>query len=345
MTKNNNKSEMNRRDFIKITALAGSVLVGGKLIFDLVKDEFVNVKETRLLMGTIINLTVIAESKAAGEAAVAATFAELERQVAIFNYRDPGSPISKLNRNGELVDPPQELVEVLRHANQISTMTAGAFDVTVKPLLDLFKQEQPNLPGETEISALLPLVNFQNVRTSPEEISFVIKGMAITLDGIAKGYIVDAGTTVLKQLGFRNVYVEAGGDLMVSGKKKDDLDWKIGIQSPREGHPGLLAQIKVSDQAVATSGDYLQYYSADMRYHHIIDPRIGYSAPWLASVTAVSTNAMLSDALATSLMVLGPEKGLSLINSLPSVEAYLITKRLEVLKSSGFYNKLEISDM
>jgi len=169
--------------------------------------------------------------------------------------------------------------------------------------------------------------------------------MAITLDGIAKGYIVDAGTDVLTKLGFKNVFVEAGGDLMASGKKENDDPWKIGIQSPRQEQPGLLAKISVSDRAVATSGDYYQYFSADMRHHHIIDPRVGFSAPELASVTTVSEKAIHSDALATAVMVLGPEIGLRLIESLPTVEACLLTKNLEIVVSSGFHNELEVNNM
>jgi thiamine biosynthesis lipoprotein len=123
---------------------------------------------------------------------------------------------------------------------------------------------------------------------------------------------------------------------MASGLKEGDAPWKIGIKSPRDSQPGLLDQISVSDQAVATSGDYFQYYSVDLRHHHIIDPRIGYSDPELASVTVVSGRAMLSDALATAVMVLGVDQGLRLIESIPNVEAYLVAKDLEVVATSGF---------
>lgn len=338
-------NSISRRNFIKISAVAGSMLVGGKLLFDLAADEFVTVKETRLLMGTVINLAVVAESRAAGEAAVESTFAELTRQVGIFNHRDAGSPLSVLNKIGKLANPPQELIEVLSQAMAISEMTNGAFDVTVKPLVDLYSKLQQKLPGSDELEAALALVDYTKMSISNKEIVFSQPGMSVTLDGIAKGYIVDAGTAVLKRMGYENVYVEAGGDLMASGLKEGDLPWKIGIQSPRDSQPGLLNQVNVSDQAVATSGDYFQYFSADMRHHHIIDPQIGYSATELASVTIVSENALLSDALATSVMVLGIEKGIRLIESLKAVEAYLVTKNLEVVETSGFHNEPGSSNM
>jgi thiamine biosynthesis lipoprotein len=327
---------ISRRDFIKISAVAGSVLAGSKLLFNLVKDGPVTVKQTRLLMGTIINLAVVAESKAEGEAAVAATFAQLERQVAIFTHREPGSPVAILNNTGKLSKPPQELVEVLAHALEISEQTEGAFDVTVKPLVDLYQQFQPGLPGTDELKAALKRVDYSQMKVSAEEIAFNQPGMAVTLDGIAKGYIVDAGVAVLKKLGYENVYVEAGGDLMASGKKENNAPWKIGIQSPRQSKSGLLAEINASDQAIATSGDYFQYFSADMLNHHIVDPRVGISSPDLASVTVLSQNAMSSDALATALMVMGARKGLELVESLPDVDAFMITKGLDTIASSGF---------
>lgn len=333
------KNKLSRRDFIKITAVAGSVLAGGKLLFDLAKDDLVTVSETRLLMGTIINLAVIAESKSAGEAAVAATFKHLEHQVAIFSLRDPASPVAVLNRASKLANPPRELVEVLTKAVEISEMSDGAFDVTVKPLIDIYQQSLPGLPTAGAVNDVLHLVDHRNLNISKEEIAFSQPGMSITLDGIAKGYIVDAGTAVLKDFGFRNVYVEAGGDLMASGKKKGDILWKVGIQSPRNGHPGLLTQISVSNQAIATSGDYFQYFSADMLNHHIIDPRVGYSSPELASATIMSKSVMLSDALATTVMVLGVDQGITLLESLSGVEGYLVAKSLAAYQTEGFESK------
>jgi thiamine biosynthesis lipoprotein len=330
------EKQITRRDFIKITAVAGSALIGGKLLYDLVKDSTVTVKETRMLMGTIINLAVVAESRTVGMAAIDATFNELERQVAIFTTREVDSPVSILNFTGKLAKPPQELVKVLTHAAAISEMTGGAFDVTVKPLVDLYQQSQPGLPTDDKLQVALDMVDFTQLFVSGEEISLGKPGMAVTLDGIAKGYIVDAGTAVLKRLGYENVYVEAGGDLMASGKKEGDVPWEIGIQSPRKEQPGLLAQIDVSDQAVATSGDYFQFFSADMVNHHIIDPSVGFSSPELASVTVVSSSAVQSDALATGVMVLGVDRGLALLERLDGIEGYLITKSMGEYKTEGF---------
>ena len=324
-----------RRQFLNIVAVSGGAGLALKLGFGAANNSVI-VNDTRLLMGTIINLSVIAENKSAGELAVEATFAELERQVAIFNHREDNSPVAVLNRTGKLAKPPQELVEVLAKANRISNFTNGAFDVSVKPLVDLYQDAQPDLPDAAAVEAALDLVDHTKMTVTSDEISFCQPGMAVTLDGIAKGYIVDAGTAVLRRLGFANVFVEAGGDLMACGNKEGDAPWKIGIQSPRQEQPGLLAQINLSDQAVATSGDYFQYFSADLRNHHIIDPRVGASSPELASATILSANAMVSDALATAVMVLGVDAGFALLDSLDGVEGYLVSKSLDKYRTAGF---------
>ena len=225
---------------------------------------------------------------------------------------------------------------MLAEANRISNFTNGAFDVTVKPLVDLYQDGQPDLPDADAVEAALGLVDYTKMTVTSDEISFCQPGMAVTLDGIAKGYIVEAGTAVLRRLGFANVFVEAGGDLMACGNKEGDAPWKIGIQSPRQEQPGLLAQINLSDQAAATSGDYFQYFSADLRNHHIIDPRVGASSPELASATILSANAMVSDALATAVMVLGVDAGFALLDSLDGVEGYLVSKSLDEYRTAGF---------
>jgi thiamine biosynthesis lipoprotein len=311
------------------------MLVGGKYLTSLLGEKQTTVRETRMLMGTVINLAVVAESKLAGEAAVAATFAELERQIGIFDHRTDGTPVAMLNQAGVLDNPPTELVDVLTQARTVSEMTGGAFDITVKPLVDLYKQAQPDLPDESAVKAALALVDYRQVEMGNTQVAFALPGMAITLDGIAKGYIVDAGVAELKRLGYPNVYVEAGGDLMAAGEKESALPWKVGVQSPRQTESGILASFNLSDQAVATSGDYMQYYSPDMRYHHIIDPRVGVSPAELASVSIFSERAALSDALATGVMVLGIEAGMQLIEQIARVEGFLVDKALVEYQSAG----------
>jgi thiamine biosynthesis lipoprotein len=160
--------------------------------------------------------------------------------------------------------------------------------------------------------------------------------MGVTLDGIAKGYIVDQGLMTLRQWGFSNTLVEAGGDLAATGVRAPGIPWRIGIQAARERGAEIVRSFSVTDQAVATSGDYLQAYSADLGLHHILDPQKGISSPELASATVIADSGAVADALATALMVMGSQRGLALIESLPSCEAYLVGKDLRVWHSPGF---------
>lgn len=168
---------------------------------------------------------------------------------------------------------------------------------------------------------------------SKQEVRFERPGMGITLDGIAKGYIVDRGVSVLRESGYSNALVEAGGDLIASGEKGKQSPWRIGIRSPRPAATDLLAKIEVSNRALATSGDYMQPFSRDKLHHHIIDPRVGHSSPFLASATAIAPSCMMADALATALMVMDLEKGMALVKSLKDVEAYFVTKEMKIIST------------
>ena len=161
------------------------------------------------------------------------------------------------------------------------------------------------------------------------------EGMRVTLDGIGKGYVVDRGVSVLRERGFDNVFVEAGGDLVARGTKNGGEPWRIGIRRPRPGE-SLQARFDTTDCAVATSGDYMQPFTPDYSQHHIVDPRTGYSAPALASSTVSAPDAATADALATMTMVLGPRKGREVLEGLPGCEGYFVSKDLEITRTSGF---------
>lgn len=289
-------------------------------------------------MGTQINLIVYGPDCDTAEKAVHETFSRMEEAIGCLSRHNRESELSALNRNGNLDNPSKDLHNVLLLARQVSDLTHGSFDITVLPLLELYKnrKDSGSLPTGNELNSTLELVDYRNVALTPSSIHFRKKGMGVTLDGIGKGYIVDQGIDTLRALGFDSVYVEAGGDLMVTGPKEGNKPWRIGIRNPRPGKAGKLIAIGVTHQAVATSGDYMQAFTPDLRFHHIIDPRTGISPPELASATVTAPTVALADALATAAMVLGPDKSRALLESIPGCEGLFIGKDLQRYQTAGF---------
>jgi thiamine biosynthesis lipoprotein len=160
------------------------------------------------------------------------------------------------------------------------------------------------------------------------------EGMKITLGAIAKGYAVDQAIDLLKSEGIQHALIDAGGDIRAIGRKSEG-PWGIALQNPRNSSD-YVALIPLDDQAVATSGDYERFFDENKSFHHIIDPKTGYSATSLISVTVIAKNLTHADALATTIFVMGPEKGIGLLESLPDVEGLLITRDRKVLSTEGF---------
>lgn len=331
-------SQISRRDFLKIFGLTAAGAAAWKLGVPALQAGLVEVSMSRVLMGTVVNLTVVGESKAAGEQALVASLDHMRSLESALSRHQPQSELSRLNATGSLAEASDGLLAVLRRAQQVSAQTGGAFDVTVKPLLDLYRaaQRDGGLPADSQLAAVLPLVDYRNLLMSGRRVAFARQGMGITLDGIGKGYIVDEGTQALRQHGFENVLVEAGGDLLASGVKAPGSPWMLGVQPPRSGAGTMAARFHVQDRAVATSGDYMQPFTPDFSRHHILDPRRGVSPPALSSVSVVAGSGAMADALSTAVMVMGPQEGLRLIERWPDVEALLITKAGDVYRSSAF---------
>lgn len=332
---------LKRRDFLRIIG-AGSV--AGIAALALGRDDRSAaapevVTETRLLMGTVVNMTLITPDRRAGQAAITACMNQMAGLEAVMSRYQSGSQLSRLNREGTLHAASPHLMRVLREAQRIAALTNGAFDVTVKPLVDLYQHSLDDghgLPEADRVAAALARVGYRHLELGEDSVTLARAGMAVTLDGIAKGYIVDQGIGILHEAGFENVLVEAGGDLSASGSKAGRAPWRIGIQPPRDHAAPVMQTFTVTNQAAATSGDYMQSYTDTLAAHHILDPRTGYSAPELASATVIAANGMEADALATALMVMGPERGLALVETLSACEAYLIAKDARIWRSSGF---------
>ena len=320
---------IHRRRFLQITAaVGGAALTAGLAATWRRAAGFTTHQATHTLMGTQIHLTVIAADVAAARAAVGAAFTEMARLTAIFDHRAPTAALARLNAAGHLDAAPAELTAVLQAAVAYGALTGGAFDVTVLPLLDAYRA------GAGDVTALHALVDYRRIALEPGRIALGIEGARVTLDGIAKGRIIDAAVATLAAHGADRVLVEAGGDLRTLGVRVDARPWRVGVAHPRQ--PGaVLGVLTVDGRAVATSGDYMNRFTADFALHHILDPQTGRSPGDLASATVLAPTALDADALATALMVLGCRAGLALAEQLPEVDAVLVTKDLHVLQTSG----------
>lgn len=329
---------LKRRRFVQVIAAAGAL---GSLWHFGLRDKILDrqvVRQSRAMMGTQINLIVYGPDKQTCEEAIQATFSRMQNLVESFSRHCPTSELSTLNRTGKLENPGKDLRQVFLLANKISNLTQGSFDVTVLPLLDLYQRAKASssLPPKNELAQTLQLVDYQNIDIKSQEIALKKKGMSITLDGIGKGYIVDQGVRALKSRGFNSVYVEAGGDLMVTGTKNGNKPWQIGIRNPRIDSPDQLVAMGLTEKAVATSGDYMQFFTSDLKNHHIINPRTGISPPELASATVIAPTVALADGLATAAMVMGSKKSQAMLQSIPGCEGLFIGKDLKRTQTSGF---------
>ncbi|MFH0782172.1 MAG: FAD:protein FMN transferase [Pseudomonadota bacterium] len=331
---------INRRGFLQIVAVAGAITACWQLgLFGSAK-RLQSARRSQPIMGTVLNLTVYGPDRDGCEEALMKTIDTMQNLEAKLSRHMATSELATLNRTGYLENPGSDLLQVIGMARAISRKTSGAFDVTMLPLLLLHEEIRGHNghPDSARLAQAIKAVGYEKLIQDGVGLRLLEPGMGVSLDGIGKGYIVDRGVAILRELGFGNVYVEAGGDLMVSGFKEAKTPWRIGIRNPRPDLENKLVTLAVSNKAVATSGDYLQAFTADLRHHHIIDPRSGFSPPELASCTVTAPNVAQADGLATALMVLGKDDSLDLIESLDGCEAYLVGKDLRAYNTTGFFS-------
>ena len=294
--------------------------------------------ETRNLLGTYAIITVVSSDKTRAESAIAMAFEEIERLEGILSTYRNSTSMYDLNQNGSLNNAEKEILFVFEKSKYYSDLSDGHFDITIKPVLELYDEsfeKYGRAPTETEIQNTLELVNYKNIQVIDETISFKKDGMGVTVDGIAKGYIIDKTVNVLKNNGIDNALVDIGGDIRTIGKPDRNTDWTVALQNPRDD-ADFISILNIGDMAVATSGDYEQFFIDDKSAHHIINPKTGHSVTGSISVTIIAQNALDADALSTVVFVLGPQNGMSLINSLEKVEGLIIIENKMVLKSDNF---------
>ena len=304
----------------------------------------------QMIMGTFAHVVAIAKDSETARKCVQAALDEIRKVDELMSDYKTDSDIGRVNsRAGEKpVQVSEATYEVLHRSIEFSEMTGGAFDITVGPLVALFRnaKESKIAPDEEQIALAKSKVGFEKLKLDSENktVQFSEKGMLLDLGGIAKGYAIDKAIEAARGGGALGAMVDIGGDVRCFGLPPEGKEqWLIGLQDPNsaiEGIEGggLILVLKITDAAVATSGDYQQFVLIEgKRYSHIMDRKTGTSSEGLSSVTIIAPNATDADALATSVSVMGSEKGLALIEKLPDTEAILITPepKYEIIKTGG----------
>jgi thiamine biosynthesis lipoprotein len=284
-------------------------------------------RQEAAIMGTSITVELWQDDPEQGRSLVAGVFAEMHRIDALMSTWKPDSELSRVNAQAAQhpVQVSRELYDLIDKALHYSVVTHGAFDITYASAGYLYDFRAGKHPSAAQLAAAVPEINwhFVELDAAHSSVHFLHPGVRIDLGGIAKGYAVDRCIEQLQQAGIEDALVSAGGDTRVIGNRRDK-PWNVGIRDPRK-HDGLVSIIPLENAAISTSGDYERFFEENgVRYHHIIDPATGDSARRLHSASIISTHAIDTDALSTSVFVLGAEQGLALINRLPDTEAILI---------------------
>jgi thiamine biosynthesis lipoprotein len=244
----------------------------------------------------------------------------------------------------------RQTFEVIRQGKRYSMLGEGAFDVTIKPLVDLWGigTEAARVPAQEEIEQALEKVDYRKLRLNEDRgsVELLEQGMGLDLGGIAKGYASDEAAKLLRERGVEYGIINFGGNVLAFGEKGGDTAWRIGIQSPVEERGQYVGVVEVRNEAVVTSGKYERYFEEDgTRYHHILSTEDGRPVRnSLTSVSIVTEEALKADALSTMIFVQGLEQGLRTAEQLEGVEAILITEEEVIYTTSGLRERFTISD-
>ncbi|MDQ6647538.1 MAG: FAD:protein FMN transferase [Pseudomonadota bacterium] len=294
-----------RRRLLKaIAGVAAAGVVGGSGWFVLRRERnLFEVRREQTLMQTSVAITCLADDVDKAGVAIDAAFRRMEETVAVLTRFDPAGPVARLNREGHLENLPPELREVLHRSLAISSITDGDFDISVLPVLQLFESlRQPavlDAGDRAQIGEKDHLINYRRIALDATGVRFTQPGMSITLDGLAKGYVIDQGIAALKAAGIESALVDAGGDIRAISGSDSNRQWHVGIVDPTDINK-VAAIVTIRNAALGTSGNYRIFYSADKTLFHVINPHTGYSPLNYSSVTVMGETSVDADAMSVA---------------------------------------------
>ncbi|HSR18150.1 MAG TPA: FAD:protein FMN transferase [Ignavibacteriaceae bacterium] len=298
--------------------------------------EIYTVIRSKFLLGTIVEIQIRDSDNQKADEVISDAFNEVQRIDKLFSIYDSESPVCKINSSGDsIINVDEEIFGLIQKCDSFWQLSSGSFDISIGSVISTwgFGKGNPAIPSHEEITKALKNSGWKDVGFPDKNKLKKHDGVKFDFGAVVAGYAADKAIEVIAKSGITNALVNTGGEIRGIGD-----DWTIGIQHPRIGGQ-ILEKLKLHGKAIATSGDYEQYFEENgRRYHHIINPKDGLPAPECQSVTVIADNGLTADALATGIFVLGPAKGLELAESLENVEAYIVDNSGQILQSSGFKN-------
>ncbi len=289
-------------------------------------------------MGTEVSVYLWHEDAAEGRRLTEAVFDEAVRIDELMSTYKDSSQISEVNRHAAnaAVIAGAELASLIQRSLDISVLTRGAFDITYESVGQHYDFRERRRPSDDTIAAERVLIDYRLVEVDrvSGSVRFLKQGVRINLGGIAKGYVVERGVDILRRNGVDHAIVTAGGDSRLLGDRRG-RPFMIGIRDPRQDGE-VAIRLPLEEEAISTSGDYERFFEEDgIRYHHIIQPSTGEPAAGIHSATVIGPDAVMTDALSTSVFVMGVDLGLTLIAGLPDYESIVIDAQGRVYYSDG----------
>ncbi len=298
-------------------------------------------RKSKILMDTLVTISVVERSGERAERVIDSAFDEIKRLEGLISFWTEDSEIATINRNAGIspVKVSSLTLDMIEKALFISEKTGGAFDPTVGSLMRLWDFKRGIIPDEKAIKERMKLVDYSSVTIERKDSTVFLrrKGMSFDTGGIAKGYAADLAVSVLKRMGIRAGLVAVAGDIKAFGTKPDGMPWRVGIRNPRPSgkDDDILMTVELKDKAISTSGDYERFFIKDgRRYHHILNAKTGYPAMGCQSVTVIAKEGALTDGFATAIFVLGPERGMKVIEDF-GYEGLIIDAEGRVYKTKG----------
>ncbi len=328
---------IDRRAFLKLAGCAGIAaglpLVSPAIGLARLDRRWRVAQASRMMMGTVVAVTVVDTSAARAQQALEQAFARMATLTPLFDRHQGCGPVRDLNLSGRLRELGPDLERVLALCRQVHRISGGAFDITVAPVIDLYRRSFAlgHKPSRKQIQEALSAVGA--LRQDGKGLVLTRPGAAVTLDGVAKGYIADAGLAAARAAGAKNVLINAGGDIVVAGHDRG-RPWRVAVADPH--HPDRpKVVVSMTAGALATSGNYEVYFDRQRLFHHIVNPHTGRS-PWAdlqASVRAL--RAALADAMSTACFVLRPPAAVRLLRA-QGLEGLILTRHHQRYMTPGF---------